>query len=718
MQKKHKLIGAPIDRIDGRLKVTGKATYAAEFPMANLAYGFPLQSTIAAGEIVSIDVSEAEKAAGVLKIITHQNALKLAPRPAATSTNRQTRANPVLQDTKINCYGQYIGLIVAETYEQARHAANLVKISYKAEKPKIDFDENAASAYKPASINAGYPTDTSWGDLENGLKQSAEIVAETYETPIEHHHPMEPHATIATFQGTKLIVYESTQMVVQTREAIANTFSIPKENIQVLSPYIGGGFGSKLIPGEHLMLTVMVAKMLNRPIKTAITRQMMQTNVGLRQLNRQKMRIGADAYGKLTAFAHETLTHTAVDNEFVEQTGVMSRMMYAVPNSLVTHRVFTTHIQAPTYVRAPGETPGSFALESAMDELAYKLKLDPVEFRIKNEPAKNPENNKPWASRAVVECMKTGAEKFGWERRKFEPRANRNGRWLVGYGMAAASRGAPCRETSARVKLVKNKNDVSAIVEMAATDIGTGSYTIVAQTAAEALGLPVERIGVYIGDSSLPPTPGSGGSFGAASYASAVDAVCEKVKTELQLRAKINFVKAPTVAELMTAANLSEYQTEATEAPQPEAKKYAHFSFGAHFVEVWVDENLGVVKIPRIVTTAAAGTILNEKTARSQMLGGVVWGIGQAMTEESVLDKRYGSYATRTLADYHVPVTLDVGEIEVYFLPEEDKIINRLGVKGIGELGITSVAAAIANAVFNATGKRIRELPITPDKLL
>ncbi len=718
MQKKYKIIGAPINRIDGRLKVTGKATYAAEFPVSNLAYGFPVQSTIAAGEIVSIDVSAASMSAGVLKIITHENALKLAPRPSVTPANRMTRSNPVLQNTRIHCYGQYVGLVVAETYEQARLAARLVKVSYKTEKPIIDFDENVKRAYKPAIINAGYPTDTSWGNLENGLQQSAEILSETYETPIEHHHPMEPHASIAAFQGEKLIVYESTQMLGPTLEGIANTFNIPKANIQVLSPYIGGGFGSKLQPREHLMLTVMAAKMLNRPVKTAITRQMMQTNVGLRQLNRQKMRLGVTRVGKLTALAHETLTHTSVDEEFVEQTGVISRMMYAVPNSLVTHRVFTTHIQVPRWTRAPGETPGSFALESAMDELAYKLKLDPVEFRIKNEPEKNPENNKPWASRSLIECMKTGAEKFGWNKRKLEPRANKQGNWLVGYGMAAASRGAPYRETSARVKLTRQNNDVRAVIEMAATDIGTGSYTIIAQTAAESLGLPVEKISVRIGDSALPPTPGSGGSWGAGSYTSAVDAVCEKVKSELQSRVKVNFVKAPTVAEFMTAGNINEFQTEVTEKPSKESENYAHFSFGAHFVEVWVDESLGIVKIPRIVTTVAAGTILNEKTARSQILGGVVWGIGQAMTEESVLDSRYGSYVTRTFADYHVPVNADVGEIEVYFLPEEDKIINRLGVKGIGELGITSVAAAIANAIFNATGKRVRDLPITPDKLL
>lgn len=713
-----KIIGAPINRVEGHLKVMGKATYAAEFTAPDLAYGFPVQSTIAAGEVLSIDTAAAAKAPGVLKVITHENALKLMPRPDVTAENRMTRSNPVLQSTRIHCFGQYIGIVVAETYEQARHAARLVKVSYKTEKPKIDFDEHLKDAYKPPVINAGYPTDTNWGNLEQGLKESDEVLEEVYETPIEHHHPMEPHASIAFFEGDQLTIYEATQMLVQTRDAISNTFGIPKEKIQVLSPYIGGGFGSKLQPREHLILTVMAAKMLGRPVKTAITRQMMQTNVGLRQLNRQHMRLGAKKDGKLLALAHETMTHTSVDEEFVEQTGVISRMMYDVPNSLVTHRVFTTHIQVPRWTRAPGETPGSFALESAIDEMAHRLNMDPLEFRLKNEPAKNPENGKPWASRSVVECMKAGAERFGWSKRQSEPRSRQNGRWLIGYGMAAASRGAPYRETSARVKVTNKNKDVRAIVEMAATDIGTGSYTIIAQTAAEKLGLPVEKVRVKIGDSRLPPTPGSGGSWGGASYTSAVAAVCEKLMSELQAKLQINFIKAPTVAELMTAGNLDAYQMEGTEKPSKEFADYAHFSFGAHFVEVWVEESLGIVKIPRISTTVAAGTILNEKTARSQILGGVVWGIGQAMTEESVLDARYGNYVTRTLADYHVPVNLDVGDIDVHFLNEEDRIINRLGAKGIGELGITSVAAAIANAVFNATGKRIRKLPITPDKLI
>lgn len=718
MNEQGKLIGAPLNRIDGVLKVTGKATYAAEFPVSELVYGFPVQSKIASGEIISIDKSAAEKSTGVLKIITHENALKLAARPAVTPQNRGTRSTPVLQDTKIFQFGQYVAFVVAETYEQARHAAQLVKVTYRTDAPKIDFDENEKHAYKPEIINAGYKTDTSWGNVERGLQSSSSVVSEIYETPIEVHNALEPHATIAVFSGEKLLVYESSQTVAQARDGIANTFGIPKENIRILSPFVGGGFGSKLQFREHAVMTVMAAKMLNRPVKTAITRQMMQMNVGLRQLNRQKIRLGANESGKIEALAHEIVTHTSFDEEFVEQSGIISRMMYQVPNSLVTHRVFPVNIQVPRWTRAPGEAPGSFALESAIDELAVKLKIDPIEFRIKNEPPINPEDKKPWASRSMIEAMKIGAEKFGWNRRKSEPRALKDGRWLVGYGMAAASRGAPFRETSARLKLTRNGNNVKAIIEMAATDIGTGTYTIIAQTAAEKLGIPLENVKVTIGDSDLPPTPGSGGSWGAGNYSSATAAVCEKAKTDLESQVKVDFVKAPTVAELMIAGNLTEFQSEATEKPSEEFQKYSHFSFGAHFVEALVDETLGVVRLPRIVSAIAAGTILNEKTARSQILGGVVWGIGQTLTEETVLDKRYGSYATRTFADYHIPANLDVGEIEVHFLPEEDKIINRLGVKGIGELGITSVAAAIANAIYNATGKRVRKLPITPDKLL
>jgi len=710
-------LGAPENRIEGFLKVTGKAKYAAEFPVTEVLYGFPVRSTIAAGTITAIDTSEAENSEGVIKVFTHKNAKGFHSSIDDEKVNKMTMPKSVLDTTEVKSYGQYIAFVVAETFEQARYASFLVKVTYETKDPKIAFDNYVDQAYKPENAN-GSETDTSRGNMDEGMGNASETLDVTYQTPIEVHNPMEPHATIAVFNGDELTVYDATQMLGPTKMAISNTFDIPQEKIRVLAPYIGGGFGSKLRAWDHVMLTIMAAKMLNKPVKTAITRQMMQTNAGLRQLNRQHMKVGATTDGKLTAMAHETVTHTAVDEVFVEQSGFITRTMYDTPNQLVTHRVFDTHIQVPTWMRAPGETPGSFALESAMDEMADKLNMDPIAFRVQNEPKNDPLSGKPFSTRSLLECMRVGADKFGWSKRKQEPRQNKKDNWLVGYGMAAASRAAPYQQSSSRVKIFYGDDGIEALIEMAATDIGTGTYTIIAQTASNSLNIPIEKIAVTIGDSDLPATPGSGGSWGAGSFTSAVDAVCEKAKNALKEKISGDSTAMVSADELMKAADLKEFEMEATEGPSEDSQNYAHFSYGAHFVEVWVDEDLGMIKIPRVLSTSAVGKVLNQKTARSQVVGGIVWGIGQAMTEETTLDKRYGSYVTRTFADYHVPVNLDVGDIEVHFIPEEDEHINRLGVKGIGELGITSVAAAIANAIYNATGKRMRTLPITPAKLM
>lgn len=713
------LTGEGISRIDGLLKVTGGATYSAEYPLERLAYGFPLQSTIAAGRIADIDTREAEAVAGVLAVITYKNAPKLATHPAPMAdASALDWAMPLLQDTRINLFGQYIGVVVAETYEQARHAARLVQVRYDAEKPLADFDANAPNARKPPKINSGREPDFLKGNIDQGLKAADVTLAVTYETPMEHHHALEPHTTIAVWATDRLTLYDSSQMVDNSKTAIAALFGLPKENVRVIARYIGGGFGGKLKMGGQAILATMASRQLNRPVKIAITRQMAQTNAGFRQMNRQHLRLGATKDGALTALVHETVTHTAADQLFVEQAGVMSQMMYNVPNILTTHRVFPLHTQVPCPARAPGEAPGSFALESAMDELAHQLSMDPMAFRIHNEPATNPGTGKPWSSRSLVPAMRIGAEAFGWNQRRQQPRASRQGNWLVGYGMAAASRAALMRDTSARVTLTRENRTVSAVIEMGATDIGTGSYTIIAQTAADHLGLPISRIRVTIGDSDLPATPGSGGSWGAASYANAVVAVCTNALTELRQKVSRPAPASATVADLMTAARLTLYQTQVTDKPPAERENYASYSFGAHFCEAWVDEQLGIVQVKRVVTAAAAGRILNPKTASSQVIGAVVWGAGMALTEESLLDPRYGNFTTRTLTDYHVPVQLDIGTIDVIFVPDEDKVVNRLGIKGVGEMPITGLAAAIANAVFNATGKRIRRLPITPDKLL
>jgi xanthine dehydrogenase YagR molybdenum-binding subunit len=711
-------IGQPVDRVDGRLKVTGKARYAAEFQFRGITHAVAIGSTIASGRINAIDLREAERAPGVLAVITHLNAPKMPAPAPETPQNRFQRAVPVLQDTEIHHHGQFIGVVVAETFEQARHAARLVKVDYRETRPNIDFDANVENAYAPPIINAGFKTDTRRGEPEQGLQQAAARMDAVYDTPIEHHHPMEPHATIASWEGDRLTVHHGLQMVVEAVPAIAATFEIPRENIRVLSPFVGGGFGCKILTRDNAMVAILAARMVKRPVKLVLTRQQMFMNVGLRQHNRQRLRLGASADGKLAALAHETLTHTSMTEEFVEQAGVMSRMMYDVPASLVTHRVFRLHVQTPKWTRAPGEAPGSFALESAMDELAIQLKIDPVDLRLRNETPKDLDTGKAFSSRSLVQCIEVGARKFGWSKRNPVPRSNRQGNWLVGHGMSVASRGAPYRAASANLMLSRTGRDVRAVVEMCATDLGTGSYTIIAQTAAQALGVPMDRVEVRLGDSSLPATPGSGGSWGAGTFSAAAQAVCDEAKRQLRSRADVNYIREPTAGELMDAAKVSSFRTSATASPAKEMTNFSHYAFGANFVEVWVDADLGTVRVRRYLAAIAAGRILNPKTASSQIIGGIVWGIGNALMEESVLDPRHGAFITRTLADYHVPVNLDIGDIEVVFVPETDANVNRMGVKGIGEIGIISVAAAIANAVYNATGQRVRHLPITPDKLL
>lgn len=704
-----KIIGEGISRIDGTLKVTGAANYATDFAVKNLAYGFIVKSTIAAGKIIDIDVREAEKSPGVIAIVTHENAPRLSP-------TESLRGGGILQDANIEFYGQHVGVVVAETYEQARFAARLVKVNYQKTNARVDFNRLAGEAEKPAAQNRA---DVVRGDVEAAFSTAQHKIDVVYETPIEHHHPMAPHATTAVWEASdKLTLYNESQIVNAVQAVAATTFGLKRENVRVITPHVGGGFGSKGGAWGHVILAAVAAKAVNRPVKLALTRQQMFNSVGLRQRNRQHLRLAATKDGKLTALAHETTTHKATTAEFIEPCGDMSSSMYDVANARIAYRVVPMNIIIPTYTRAPGKSTGSFALESAMDELAYELKIDPVEFRLRNEPSKDPANGKPWSSRSVVECLKSGAKEFGWNKRKLEPRQNRSGDYLIGYGVGCGSYPARQRETSAQVKLTRSGNDVNASVELAASDLGTGTYTIIAQTAAETLGLPLLKVGVKIGDSSLPPAAGSVGSVGAASFCNAVSEVCAKAMTDLQAKSNRNWLVAPTVAQLMEAAGLNEFQVRVDAKPNPEAEKYSSHAFNANFCEVWVNDMTGMVKIPRFVAVTGAGRILNPKTSRSQVIGGVTWGIGQALMEESVIDPRWGNFVTRTYADYHVPANLDIGEITAIFVAEEDKVVNRLGVKGIGEVGIVGVAAAVSNAIFNATGKRVRDLPITPDKLL
>jgi xanthine dehydrogenase YagR molybdenum-binding subunit len=710
METRKKFVGEAVDRIDGLLKVTGTAKYATDYAeINNPAFAVIFKSAIAAGRVTKIDVTEAQKAPGVLAVITHENAPKL-------NAAGGIRGGGLLQSPAVEYFGQNVGLVVAETFEQARAAARLVKIEYERTEARVDFEKLEKQAVKPKDKERD---DAVRGDVAAAMSAAAHRIEAIYETPIEHHQPMEPHATIAVWEtDDKVVLYNGSQVVNGAQNAAAQTLGLKPENVRIVTPHIGGGFGSKGGMWANLILTAVAAKTVKRPVKLALTRQQMFNSVGLRQRNRQKMRLAATKDGKLTALAHETITHGAIANEFVEPCGDCSKIMYETPNSLISYRITPMNVIVPTFTRGPGKSTGSFALESAIDELAYELKMDPIEFRLKNEPAKDPSNGKPWSSRRLVDCLRAGAEKFGWEKRKMEPRQNRQSNYWVGYGVACGTYPARQRDTSALVKLRRSGSDVSASVELAASDLGTGTHTILAQTAAEALGLPINKIGVKIGDSSLPPAAGSVGSVGAASFANAVNDACEKAVSELQAKTNRQWFAAPTVGQLMEAANLSEFQTRVDAKPPANANDYSAHSFNANFCEVHVEASTGMVKIPRFVAVTAAGRILNPKTSHSQIIGGAIWGIGMALHEESVLDPRHGNFVTRSFADYHIPANLDIGAIETVFISEEDKFVNKMGVKGIGEVGIVGVAAAVANAVFNATGKRVRELPITPDKLL
>jgi len=709
MEEKNKTIGKGIDRIDGILKITGKATYATDYPAKNMAYAVLFKSTIAAGKIIKIDSEAAKHAAGVLAVITHENAPKL-------NVKGGLRGGALLQGPEITFHGQHIGLVVAETFEQATNAAHLVKVVYEQSKhEKIDFEREAQNPQIPKGKEL---QDFVRGDGKSAAGTAEVSIEAQYETPIEHHHPLEPHSTIAVWEADLLTLYNGSQIINGAQASAAATLNLKPEQVRIVSPYIGGGFGSKGGQWANLVLTAVAAKMVNRPVKLALTRQQMFNSVGLRQRNIQKIILGASKDGKLSSLVHETVTHTAINDEYIEPCGDCSKIMYEVPNALISYRAVPMHLILPTYTRGPGKSTGSFALESAMDELAHKLGIDPIELRIKNEPKTDPSNGKPWSSRTTVQCLKEGAKAFGWDKRKAEPGTHKIGNDLIGYGVACGTYPARQRDSSALIKLSLKNGKVFATVEIAASDLGTGTNTILAQTAADGLGLPVAQITITIGDSSLPPAAGSVGSVGASSFANAVNDACTKITDELLLKSGKQFFVRPTAAELMLSEKTTSFQTRSDSKAPAEAEKYSCHSFNANFAEVRINSITGMVKVTRFLAVTGAGKILNPKTARSQIIGGNVWGIGMALTEESIIDPRYGSFATRSFADYHVPANLDVGKLDAMFINEIDLVPNKMGIKGIGEVGIVGVAAAIANAVFNATGKRIRALPITPDKLL
>lgn len=682
------LIGAPLDRLDGSAKVTGKALYAADFSIARLAHAVIVTSEIACGRVSRIDEARALRSAGVVTVLTHHNAPRVR---AASDINYEL---VLLQDDRVRYDRQPVALTVAETFEQAIEAAALLEIEYESEKP-VSRIEESRDRYTPEDI-FGDPPDTTRGDPERELTSAPARIAQTYTTPVEHHNPMEPHATVARWDGDRLTVYDSTQGITNVRRRLAEIFDMPAERVRVISPYMGGGFGCKGGVWSHVALAAMAARAVKRPVKLVLSRPQMFGSVGHRPRTIQAIALGADRGGKLRAITHDVLAHTSVFDEFIESSALLTRTLYAAPNLRTTHKLARLNVATPTYMRAPGESSGSFALESALDELAYALAIDPVELRLRNHADLDPEDGRPFSSKHLRECYALGAGKIGWSARSHEPRSTRNGRMLVGFGMATATYPAFRWPASAIVRMEK---DGRTVVRSGTQDLGTGSYTVYAQIAAEVLEIPIERVHVELGDTDLPKAPLSAGSVTAAS----VGTVVHQASVELRRR-------------LDRGENLPLEVTASSKAP--EEQPYSTHSFGAQFAVVEVDPDLGLVRLQKMVGAFAAGRILNRKTARSQYLGGMVWGAGMALCEITHFDERTARIMSANLAEYLVPVNADLGRMEAYIVEEKDEHVNPIGVKGVGEIGIVGAAAAIANAVYNAIGIRIRDLPITPDKLL
>ncbi|MEX3634377.1 xanthine dehydrogenase family protein molybdopterin-binding subunit [Paraburkholderia sp. BR14320] len=733
------LIGQPLDRVDGLLKVTGDARYAAEFPGARLAHGVLVTSTIPAGTISSIDASRAETVPGVLLVMTYQNAPRLPNGGKPALSPPAGRHLSLLQDNQVHYSNEPVAVVVADTLEHATDAARQLRIVYQPGAAALDFEQAKPHAHAPDKPQ-GRQTDTQRGSFEDGMQSGDVHIEATYTTPIEHHNPMEPHATMAHWDGPQLTVYDSTQGVSGAAQVLAKTFAIPVSDVRVISPLIGGGFGCKGSSWSHVSLCAMAARQTGRPVRLVLERPQMFGPVGARPRTEQHFVIAARHDGTLTAMRHDSISNTSMIEDWTETCCMVTRMLYAVPNQVTTHRLVQLNVGTPTFMRAPGETTGSFALESAMDELAVALKMDPLALRLKNYAESDPQEHKPWSGKSLRECYQIGAEKFGWSRRSQTPRSMRNGNTLIGMGMATATYPANRSEASALAQILP---DGTAVVASGTQDIGTGTYTVMTQVAADALGFTPEQIHFALGDSSLPRAPVSGGSQSAASVSPAVRDAASEARSQLIALALADTAspvhglplddvtvesgwvvsrsqpnKRDPAAAIIARAGGKPIEATATVKPGDEKQKYSFHSFGAVFVEVHVDAELGTIRVPRVVAVYDVGRVLNQKTARSQMMGGIVWGIGAAMQEESTLDERFGRFTNANLAEYHVPVNADIGTIDIAFIDRPDPYINSLGVRGIGEIGITAVVAAIANAVYNATGVRVRDLPITLDKVV
>ena len=736
-------IGQPINRVDGWAKVSGQARYAGEFFSPDLAYGVVVSGAIAKGRITRIDTAEALAVPGVVQVFTHEN----RPRTAWFDRNWQDDDAPPgspfrpLYDDRIVYSGQPVALVVADTFEAARWAAALVRVEYEAEPHQVDLIRAQDDAFAPRRAKSGFEPPKSRGDAAAAYDRAPIRHEAHYRHGFEHHNPMEMHASTVVWEGDgRLTVYDKTQGAQNSQAYVCGVFGLSTDDVRVLSPYVGGAFGSGLRPQYQLFLAVMAATVLERSVRVTLTRQQM-FSFGYRPDTLQSIKLGAEADGQLVAIVNDAVGVTSRFENYTEVVVNWGALAYRCDNAELSYRIAPVDLYTPLDMRAPGAATGLNVFEVALDELAYRAVLDPLELRLKNYSEVNEMTGKPYTSKALRACYEQGAARFGWSRRDHRPCSMREGRELIGWGMATGVWDAMMSKTTARATLTA---DGFLEVATATADIGTGTYTVMTQVAAETMGLPADRVRARLGDSSLPPSPIEGGSWGAASSGSAVKKACEALREALWKHARkidgspfadaslqeVAFAGGRLVlasdplrslgyGEVLRAAGLDRIEAEETALPAPVSQmRYARNSHSAVFAEVRVDEELGAVRVTRIVNAVAAGRIINPKTARSQVVGGVVFGIGMALHEETMADRHLGRFMNHNLAEYHLPVNADVHAIEVIFVDEPDAEVNALGVKGVGEIGIVGTAAAIANAIFHATGRRVREYPITIDKLL
>jgi xanthine dehydrogenase YagR molybdenum-binding subunit len=773
----NEITGKPIDRVDGKLKVTGGAQYAAEFPMKDLAYGVAITSTVARGHIRSIDTARAEKLPGVLGILSYKNSMSLHfPQGSDPGSGKYAEKDLLpLQSERVFYDGQMIAVVIADTFGKAEYAASLVKIAYEPEEPVLEIEKALPMARKPKTGLGSQQLQTKRGDAATAFASAPVTIGNTYTTPVYHHNAMEPHATTAHWTDDQLLIYDATQSVYGSRALMANMLGLEPEKVRLIALYIGGGFGSKGFSWPNTVVAAMASKLVQKPVKLVLARQQMFTTAGRRSQTIQKISLGSDRDGKLMSIQHASTVETSFVDEFIEPAGVATPMIYACPDLSVTHQVVSLNRGTPCPMRAPGESVGTYALEVAMDELAAKLQMDPIALRLANYAEQDPQKKKPFSDKNLRECYQRGAAAIGWKDRNIQPASMRQGRYLVGYGMATATYPANRSASTARAILFA---DGHAEIECCTQDIGTGTYTVMTQIAADALSLPVDKVRVKLGDSDYPRGANSGGSqvsasVGPAIRAAAIGVVEKLTKMAMQdtssplhgldekiihaagggiyssaepqrgesypallSRLRLDKIEALANTNVSTraqqgspnAAGESDTEEKAKEESKTNAavqqdqdvkrQEYSFHSFGAQFIRVLVDPELYTVKVDRAVSVMDIGKVLNYKTATNQIMGGMIFGIGMALMEGSTYDPIRGRVVTRDLANYLVPVHADMPVFDIKFIDRPDILISPIGARGIGEIGITGTAAAVANAIYHATGKRVRDLPVTLEKLM